>query len=151
METTTRILDQHQVGAVVLACIDFRFREGLAGAIREAFHIDAWDEVKLAGGAKNISMPRKEGRAETAFDDLALAISAHHAHTVILLNHQNCGKYAAEGHIFSDIISEQAFHTLELKKAGDITRKRFPAAIVLLGYASADPNDRIVIHPIKLD
>lgn len=146
--TSGRILDQHEVGAAVVACIDFRFRENLASAIHTTFGIDAYDEIKLAGGAKNFSRPGKSGRHETALHDLELAINAHHAHTVILLTHQNCGKYASEGHSFTDADEERKFHIVELLTAGEVVRTQFPSVIVLLGYTYVDDNDVVRIERI---
>ena len=142
------ILDQHDVGAVVLTCIDFRFRSYLFQAIQTAFGIDAYDEIKLAGGAKNLSRPGKPGRQETALDDLGLAISAHHANTIILLNHQNCGKYASEGHSFSNQDEERSFHVSELRTAGEGAHARFPNATILLGYVFLDDTNKVQIERI---
>ena len=141
----TDILSQHEVGTVVLTCIDFRFREFVVPLIRNTFGIDSWDEIKLAGGAKNISMPGKEGRRETTLDDIGLAVSAHHASTIILLTHQNCGKYAVEGHTFDDPAAERAFHEKELDNAGEIVKKAFPSAKVKLGYVHIDQNGAVKI------
>jgi carbonic anhydrase len=146
--TSGRILDQHEVGAAVVACIDFRFRENLASAIHTTFGIDAYDEIKLAGGAKNFSRPGKPGRHETALHDLELAINAHHANTVILLTHQNCGKYASEGHSFTDAREERKFHTAELRTAGEIVRTQFPNVTVLLGYTYVSDADAVQIERI---
>ena len=149
MEATPKILEQHRVDTVILACIDFRFREGLTPAIREAFNIDAWDEIKLAGGAKNISMPGKDSRREAVLDDLNLAVAAHHANTIILLNHQNCGKYASEGNTFDDRGTEHAFHEKELKEAGNVARQKFSNIKILLGYAYVDPTNAVRIEKIE--
>ena len=149
MADSKRLIDQHEVGAVLLACIDFRFREGLTHAINQTFGITAWDEIKLAGGAKNISMPGKEGRMESVLNDLELAISTHRIKTILLLNHQDCGKYASEGYVFSDLPTEHIFHEQELRNAGGLIKKKFPDAAILLGYAYLDPNDQVRIDPVK--
>ena len=142
------ILNQHDVGAVVLACIDFRFRSDLPNAIQTAFGIDGYDEIKLAGGAKNLSRPGKPGRQETVLDDIGLALGAHHAHTILLLNHQNCGKYASEGHSFPSQDEERSFHLSELRTAGTTARAHFPTATILLGYTYVDDADAVRIERI---
>ena len=149
MESGGNIFDQHDVGAVVLACIDFRFRHVFPNAIRTTFGIDAYDEIKLAGGAKNLSRPGKPGRQETALDDLGLAVSAHHAHTILLLNHQNCGKYASEGHSFSNQNEERSFHASELRTAGETARTHFSNIAILIGYVFVDDSNRVQIERVS--
>ncbi len=144
----SRILSLHTVETVVVNCIDFRFREGAVRALKDAFGITAYDEIKLAGGAKNLSMPVKEGRREAVCDDVALAIGAHRATRVVLLNHENCGKYASEGHAFDDSKKEHAFHAEELRRAGAQVRARHPRAEVLLGFLSVDSDESIRIEVI---
>lgn len=143
------ILNQHEVDSAVVACIDFRFRGHLPEAIRKAFGVEHWDQIKLAGGAKNISMPGKKARMETVLDDIGLAISAHNAKTIILLNHQNCGKYAAEGHVFADPGAERTFHGQELRRAGGIVENAFPKANVRLGYVFVNSEGIVEIEPVK--
>lgn len=144
-----KLLGQHEVAAVVVACMDFRFREQLPHAIFLSFGVNKYDEIKLAGGAKNISSPDKDGRRETVFDDVRLAVEKHRAKKIILLTHQNCGKYAAQGYAFTDPDTERVFHEKELRLAGDITFSHFMDAEILLGYAWVDHDDTVRIDQVK--
>ena len=144
-----KLLEQHEVGTVVVTCMDFRFRKQLPNAIFLTFGVEDYDEIKLAGGAKNIVSPDKEGRQVAVFDDIRIALEKHRAKKIILLTHQNCGKYAAEGYVFTDPEAERIFHEKELRLAGDITFSRFMDAEILLGYAWVDPEEKILIDRIK--
>lgn len=143
-----KLLSVHEVENVVVACIDFRFRHALHEAIREAFGIDHYDEIKLAGGAKNCSLPGVEARREVVRDDVALALEKHKAQRIILLNHENCGKYAAEGHTFGNFPDEKAFHYKELMAAGVWAKKHFPKAEVRLGFVYVTDDEKVKIEEV---
>lgn len=149
-----KLLEEHQVSTVVVACMDFRFRDDIddpkfTEAVFVAFGVEKFDEIKLAGGAKNISSPDKPGRRETVLDDIRLAVEKHRARKIILLNHQNCGKYASEGYAFTDPETERVFHEKELRLAGDVTFSHFMDAEILLGYAWVDQDDTLHISQVK--
>ncbi len=124
---------RHAVEAVVVSCMDFRLYSGdlsanLFRAIRETFAIGDFDILTTAGGAKNTA---------ALLEDIGLALEKHHAKKVILLNHENCGKYASEGIVFSveEKEKEKEFHAKELANAAKIVKERFPGADVITGYA----------------
>lgn len=152
-QTPKKLLEQHEVGAVVISCMDFRFRKQLSDAIFQTFGIEDYDEIKIAGGAKNIASPDKPGRFETALDDILLAVKKHGARKVVLLTHQNCGKYAEAKYVFTDPEIERVFHERELRLAGDILFSRLmdaeSDAEILLGYAFVDKDNAVLIDHIK--
>lgn len=148
-KSSEQLLDRHEVGTAVLCCIDFRFRKQLPEALFVTFGADEYDEIKLAGGAKNVSSPDKPGRREAALDDIRLAVEKHRAKKIILLTHQNCGKYAAEGYAFTDPEAERAFHEKELRLAGDVAFSHFSDADISLGYVWVDKDDIVRIDRIK--
>ncbi len=148
-DSAKKLLEKHEVGTVVVTCMGFRFRKQLPNAIFQTFGIDDYDEIKLAGGAKNIASPDKEGRRAAIFDDIKLALEKHRAKKIILLTHQNCGKYAAEGYTFTDPDAERIFHEKELRLAGDITFSHFMDAEILIGYMRVDREETVRIDQIK--
>lgn len=141
------ILDQHTTDAAVLACVDFRFWKGLPDAVQEAFGVTNYDDVKIAGGAGNLTAFSPE-RKQTTLDDLELAVKAHKVGKLILLTHQACGKYASIGETFDDPITEANFHTEQLHQAGKIAADFFPGVEVLLGFAHVADN-KVVIDRIS--
>lgn len=148
-QAAEKLLELHEVGAIVLSCMDFRFRKQLPEAIFAALGIDDYDEIKLAGGAKNIASPNKPGRLETVLDDIRLALEKHRVRKIVLLNHQNCGKYGSEGYTFIDAESERMFHEKELRLAGDVAFSHFSDAEIITGYAWIDKDDTVKIDRIK--
>lgn len=148
------LLERHKVDTVLLTCMDFRFRDSrqraaFSEAVFKAFGVEDFDEIRLAGGAKNISSPDKPGRLETALDDLRLAVEKHHARRIVLITHQNCGKYAADGYVFTGSETERVFHERELRLAGNIVFRHFPEGEILLGYALVGDGDIIRVEPVK--
>jgi len=79
----------HRYDAVILACIDDAIYEFLNQFFRKELKLHC-DEVKLAGGAKNLI--ERGPRREAALEDIALSIDKHKVGTIILVNHENCGK-----------------------------------------------------------
>lgn len=144
--STNAFLDRDYAEAVVLSCMGFRFVSQTEAAVQKAFNIKDFDLIRLAGGAKNLSSPGIKSRRRTVMADIALAIESHHVRKIILLNHQACGKYAAEGFKweYSQFEAERAFHHQELRRAGEYAKKRFPQTEVLLGYTVVAGNQVII-------
>lgn len=145
------ILSRHKVETVVISCIDFRFRPGTAHALKETFGIDDYDIIELAGGGGNFVSFGKEARREIIFDDVALAINAHQVSRVIILTHQNCGKYSEEGHTFADFAAERKFHQKELRGAGSVLQARFPFLEIKLGFMYVDQDNLIKIEEVRFE
>ncbi|MDO8754407.1 MAG: hypothetical protein Q7J80_10975 [Anaerolineales bacterium] len=148
--STNAFLDRDYAEAVVLSCMGFRFVSQTEAAVQKAFNIKDFDLIRLAGGAKNLSSPGIKSRRRAVMADIALAIESHHVKKIILLNHQACGKYAAEGHSWkrSDAEAERKFHHEELRRAGEYAKKKFPQTEVLLGYTVVT-GDKVVIEPVS--
>ena len=143
------ILSRHTVNTVVAICMDFRFYPHWDEALFRAFDIKEFDPVSLAGGAKNIALPGSPPRKEVMVEDIGLAVEKHHANTIILLTHQNCGKYAADGYTFTDFETERAFHHTELQKAAANIHAKFPSIKILPGFMYVNKENKVVIEPIE--
>lgn len=147
---TNAFLDRSYAEAVVLSCMGFRFVSQTEAAVQKAFNVGDVDLIRLAGGAKNLSSPGVRSRRRAVVSDIELAIDSHHVKKIILLNHQTCGKYAAEGFKWErfQFEAERAFHHQELRRAGEYAKKKFPQTEVLLGYTTVT-GDRVVIEPVS--
>jgi len=115
---------------IVVSCIDYRLQPHLYQAIRETFNCEKPDIVTIAGGA--YALTSGDARKQTVMKDIELAISAHGVDKIILLNHQDCGKYQSKGHSFSTVDDERAFHREELSKAAKSASERFGSGIAVL-------------------
>lgn len=150
---TKKLLEQHEVGTVVVSCMDFRFRRRLLDAMMKDLGVDECDEIKLAGGAKNIASPNKSGRFESVLDDLMLAVKKHGARRIVLLTHQNCGKYVEANYVFTDPDTERIFHERELRLAGDILFRHLAGdhtdVEIILGYMWVDKDDMVRIDRVR--
>ena len=73
---------------LLLTCMDFRFFL----KISEKMKGKKYDHVILAGAALGV-VGGKEHWRKTFFDHLGLAIKLHKIHTVIVMEHRECGAY----------------------------------------------------------
>ncbi|OGZ37907.1 MAG: hypothetical protein A3F21_03485 [Candidatus Portnoybacteria bacterium RIFCSPLOWO2_01_FULL_38_39] len=131
--------------AIVLSCIDFRFHEKLKRALKKE-KINSYDLICLAGGAKNLVSPNKKIYQQIVIDNIKLAQKLHKIKTVVLCNHIDCGAYlpadlSAKASASAEVLAqtgggssqfknqneETKFHQAELKKAGNLLKKLFPA------------------------
>lgn len=78
----------HEADILLLTCMDFRFLLTIA----EKMKGKKYDHVVLAGAALGV-VGGKEDWHDTFFDHLGLAIDLHKIHTVIVMEHRDCGAY----------------------------------------------------------
>lgn len=78
----------HEADILLLTCMDFRFLLTIA----EKMKGKKYDHVVLAGAALGV-VGGKEKWHDTFFDHLGLAIKLHKIHTVIVMEHRDCGAY----------------------------------------------------------
>lgn len=142
-----KFFSQHQTPVVVVGCMDFRFQEYISEAVQEAFEFSSFDKILLAGGAKNVTPEVEDYRMKTTLEDIKLAVEKHGVKSIVLLNHENCGKYASEGHTFANSEEEELFHKKELEKARKLLEKLFSENYcqVLTGFLYVDEKGRVRI------
>ncbi len=145
-----KLLEQHKVGAVVVTCIDFRFHPQLPSALARDLGVEAYDLISLAGGAGNLALfgSQDVARRKVALGDIRTAVALHGASRVVLLNHQQCGKYAAAGREFPDLASERSYHTGELTTAARLAREQFPEVEVIPGFIRVDEKEQVIIERV---
>ena len=78
----------HEADILLLTCMDFRFLL----TISEKMKGRKYDHVVLAGAALGV-VGGNEHWHDTFFDHLGLAIELHKIHTVIVMEHRECGAY----------------------------------------------------------
>lgn len=129
------ILNRHEVKTVVVTCMDFRFHPLLKEALERDLGVDEYDLIAVAGGCGNLAtIGESNGRKQIVLDDIELGVRAHHASRVVLLNHEQCGKYGQAGFSFSDTGAEREFHRNELAKAKQAVLDILPGIEVVPGY-----------------
>ena len=138
----------HSCEAVVLTCIDFRFWRETIEFIEKELGIKYFDFPSLPGAAKAIN--DCQNNAEISAQCIAVPYSLHHAKTLVIVNHQDCGAYGGSKNFDNDG-EEQKFHAQELRKArAKILDKYSNLLKVILVYAKlVDDKENIELLTIN--
>jgi carbonic anhydrase len=123
----------HTCQAVVLCCIDFRFWRQTIEFIDKELGIKSYDFSSLPGAAKAINECQDE--KAVSMQCVSVPFNLHHAKTLIIVNHQDCGAYGGSKLFNGDEAAEENFHQQELKKARSKVLTRYPGLKVILIYA----------------
>lgn len=110
-------MDQHTCDALVVFCIDFRFQKYIREWLDKNMANKTFDYVGFAGSTKDL---------DTVLKQLVISVQLHDIKQVILIHHEGCGAYGAEG-------SAQR-HTIDLRKAKKAISERYPHLTVNLYY-----------------
>ena len=78
----------HQAEAIIVTCIDFRLQKAINKWIDKNFKIGTFDRVALGGGVKNL---------DAILSQIDISVKLHNIKKAILVNHEDCGAYGAEG------------------------------------------------------
>ena len=114
-------MDERKCDAVVVHCIDFRLQKFLNDWLEERLGTRNYDRVALAGGALHV---------EAIIEQVELADRLHHIARVILINHEDCGAYGADGTL--------ARHKSDLAEAAQKINRRLPGLAVETYYLHLD-------------
>src|SRR3989338_33327 len=109
----------HNCRAIVVGCMDFRLRSGIRKWTAKLE--GGFDRLAIAGGVKNLVF---------VLDQVELSYKLHQIDEVYLINHEDCGAYAAEGTF--------AKHKKDLKFAKKIIHQRFPKLKIVPLYLKLD-------------
>ena len=78
----------HTCEAVVVHCIDFRLQDYLNAWLTKRFGPKNYDRVSIAGAVKDY---------DYVWSQIEISHRLHETKKVILINHEDCGAYGAEG------------------------------------------------------
>jgi len=117
--------NQHTCEAVVLHCIDFRFRNMLNEYLQKRFP-GGYDLVSLAGSVKRLAADSLENNF--VLDQIRVSNKLHEPKVIVLIQHEDCGAYGGSK-AFSNFEEELNFQKSELEKAEQILKKEFPQTI----------------------
>jgi carbonic anhydrase len=81
-------MSDHTAEAIIVTCIDFRLQESVNKWIAENFATRTFDRVAFGGGIKNL---------DAILSQIDIAVRLHSIKKAILVNHEDCGAYGAEG------------------------------------------------------
>ena len=117
----------HEADILLLTCMDFRFFL----TISEKMKGRKYDHVILAGAALGVVQDENEHWGKTFFDHLGLAIMLHRIHTVIVMEHRECGAYGPKGFDLlpdnPDPATERVVHYQQVDKLRHQIGDKYPA------------------------
>lgn len=114
-------MDNHGCEAIVITCIDYRFQEYINNFLKEHFQPKTYDRGAFAGAAKSL---------EIILSQIDVAKRLHHIKKAVLINHEDCGAYAAEGNLKK--------HTRDLREAKNKIKQTYPDLEVKTYYLHLD-------------
>lgn len=113
--------DAHTCEALVVTCIDFRIQRAIDTWLKETLGGYVYDRVAVAGGVYD--------RA-AILQQVAVSSRLHRIHRVLLVNHEDCGAYGAEG--------TPQRHRQDLQRMKELIGERFPSLRVEMYYVLLD-------------
>lgn len=126
--------NQHQAQALALFCMDFRFKDAALEFLKHDLGLVDLDLVVLAGAAKNLAAPQDSSDFKVTLKQFELSSKLHQIKKIVLIDHQDCGAYGGSA-VFETSKGEREAHIINLRKAGEILRQRFPDKEIVLFYA----------------
>ena len=107
--------------ALIVKCIDFRLTQFIRGFTDARLADKTFDEVSYAGATKDWDAIMRE---------LDISERLHGPRQVVLINHEDCGAYGADG--------TRERHAADLRRARASIQARYPAVQVDLYYLHLD-------------
>lgn len=138
----------HKAKAVVVGCIDFRFRGFIDKYLHEQDFGDCYDLISVAGGSRDFIVPVEENDGRYAWKQLELSLKLHDPDMIIFVDHQDCGGYAQDGTIPGGLEIEEDKHKhsdflIDLK---EILSSKYPEKVFKAFHADLNGN----IHALEV-
>jgi|SRR3989338_3698335 len=111
----------HSCQAVVLHCIDFRFKKELDTYLNQRFP-KGYDLISLAGSCKGLLSD--EDHRKLLLEQFQISSRLHHPKTIALVQHEDCGAYGGSG-AFRTPEEELEHQGQELQKASVLLKEHF--------------------------
>jgi carbonic anhydrase len=121
--------EKYQCDAAVVWCFDNRFHLGFAKFLKRLGVLNA-EPIKVAGGAKSLASPAREGDREFVLEQIRTSIRLHGTKLVILKLHSDCGAYGGLEAFQRDALAEAAHHEQELRCAAAYLREQIPGIAI---------------------
>lgn len=137
------LLNAHECEALVITCMDFRFREATQQFVKEGLGIKQFDgPVSIPGACKGLA-ERNATVTDFIKSVIETAIKVHHIKKVIIVHHAECGAYG-----ISDTDAEFQRQTDDEKKGDAIPGDLFPDLSFLLFFAKKGAGE-IIYVPVE--
>jgi carbonic anhydrase len=88
-----RVLAAGKADALMISCMDYRLADNVHKAMDSLGMTDKYDHVVLAGASAGVVDDTFKGWHDTFWSHLDVAIDLHGIHSVIVVDHRDCGAY----------------------------------------------------------
>lgn len=127
-------LNHYQAEACIVWCFDDRFSE-LLRRFAENHNLHPYDLIKVAGGAKGLTLEGENPERAYILDQIGKSIKLHRPRKVVVMTHADCGAY---GRKFESLGEERDFYGAEALKAATAVRSAFPETPVEACFADTE-------------
>lgn len=115
--------------ALLLSCMDFRLMDNVERYMSERGLRDKYDHIVLAGASLGALTDKYPAWNKTFWEHLDIAIKLHNIHTVMIMDHRDCGAYKV---ILGPEHAQEAkleteTHATHLKKLQAQIAEKYPA------------------------
>jgi carbonic anhydrase len=117
--------EKYQCDAAIVWCFDNRFELAFRKFLKRVGIVFA-DPIKVAGGAKCLSSPGRDGDREFVLDQIRSSIRLHGTRRVVLMVHSDCGAYGGLAAFGDDPQAEARHHRDELHMAAAVLSNAIP-------------------------
>lgn len=114
--------------ALLLSCMDFRLMDDVERYMSGRKLRDKYDHIVLAGASLGAITDKYPAWSKTFWEHLDIAIKLHNIHTVIVMDHRDCGAYKVilgPDHA-KDPKTEKDTHAMQLKKLKAQITEKYP-------------------------
>ena len=114
--------------ALLLSCMDFRLMDDIERYMSARGLRDKYDHIVLAGASLGAVTDKFPAWNKTFWEHLDIAIKLHNIHTVMVMDHRDCGAYKVilgPDHA-RDAATETAAHAGQLKKLQGKLGEQYP-------------------------
>jgi len=117
-----------KAGTLLLSCMDYRLMDEIERYMLRRGLYHNYDHIVLAGASLGAVTDKYPAWSRTFWDHLDLAVNLHEIHTVMVMDHRDCGAYKILlGEDYSkDRDRETAEHTVRLTQLKDMINKKYP-------------------------
>jgi hypothetical protein len=124
--------EKYHCDAAIVWCFDNRFELGFRKFLKRV-GVAYSDPIKIAGGAKCLASPEREGDREFVLDQIRKSMQLHGTRRAILMIHSDCGAYGGLEAFGDNPEAEARHHRDELHRAAAVLAKEIPG-IQVDGY-----------------
>ena len=114
--------------ALLLSCMDFRLMDDIERYMSGRGLRNKYDHVVLAGASLGATTDKFPAWNKTFWEHLDIAIKLHDIHTVIVMDHRDCGAYKIiiDADYAKDPRIEKDTHAVQLGKLKGMISERHP-------------------------